>query len=112
MTVDIHFDNTCSVPVDIDLIPSVVISLRTYLLIRYFSYYSFWADNRVERICNECNTPGGISFVIKAELKESPYTVVGVLIAMSIIIIQQLDYNRLPFCPLFIASRSGISNLI
>jgi hypothetical protein len=86
MTVDIPLDNDCSVPVDIDLITSVVIPLRTYLLIRYFSFYSSWADDRAEKICNECNTPGGISFAIKAELKERPYTVVGVLMVMSIII--------------------------
>jgi hypothetical protein len=86
ITVDIPLDSTCSVPVDLDLITSVIIPFRTYLLIRYFSFYSSWADDRAEKICNECNTPGGISFAIKAELKERPYTVVGVLMVMSIVI--------------------------
>ncbi len=72
--------------VDLDLLFSSIIPLRVYLLFRYYSFYSSWADDRAEKICNECNTLGGISFAIKAELKERPYTVVGVLMVMSILI--------------------------
>ncbi len=72
--------------VDLDLFLSSLIPLRVYLLFRYFSCYSSWADDRAEKICNECNTLGGISFAIKAELKERPYTMVGVLMILSILI--------------------------
>lgn len=72
--------------VDMDLVLSSIIPLRVYLLFRYYSFYSSWADDRAEKICNDCNTLGGISFGIKAELKERPYTVVGVLMILSILI--------------------------
>ena len=51
-----------------------------------FNRASSWADDRAEKICNECNTLGGISFAVKAELKERPYTMVGVLMILSILI--------------------------
>lgn len=72
--------------VDIDIFFSSTIPLRVYLLFRYYSFYSSWADDRAEKICNECNTLGGISFAVKAELKERPYTLVGVLMILSILI--------------------------
>lgn len=72
--------------VDIDLFLSSIIPLRVYLLLKYYSFYSSWADDRAEKICNECNTLGGISFAIKAELKERPYTMVGILMILSILI--------------------------
>ena len=72
--------------VDVDLFLSSIIPLRVYLLLKYYSFYSSWADDRAEKICNECNTLGGISFAIKAELKERPYTMVGILMVLSILI--------------------------
>ena len=72
--------------VDIDLFLCSIIPLRVYLLLRYYSFYSSWANDRAEKICNECNTLGGISFAIKAELKEKPYFVVGLLMILSIFI--------------------------
>jgi len=72
--------------VDLDIFLSSMIPIRVYLLFRYHSFYSSWADDRAEKICNECNTIGGISFAIKAELKERPYPVVGVLMILSILI--------------------------
>jgi len=72
--------------VDLDLFLTSLIPLRVYLLFRYFSFYSSWADDRAEKICNECSTLGGISFAIKAELKERPFTMVGVLMILSIMI--------------------------
>lgn len=72
--------------VDLDIFFSSLIPLRFYLLFRYYSFYSTWADDRAEKICNECNTLGGISFAIKAELKERPYTVVSILMVLSILV--------------------------
>ena len=75
-----------TINVDIDLFLSIIPPMRVYLLLRYYSLYSSWADDRAEKICNECNTLGGISFAIKAELKERPYTVVSLLMILSILI--------------------------
>ena len=74
------------VEVDIDLLISIIVPLRVYLLFRMFAFYSAWADDRAEKICNECNSNGGVGFAIKAELKERPYTVVSFLLILSILI--------------------------
>lgn len=78
--------NSEPVMVDMDLIISVLVPMRCYLLFRYFSFYSSWADDRAEKICNECNAKGGVTFAIKAELKERPYKAVGLLMLISILI--------------------------
>ena len=75
-----------TVYMDLDLILSMIIPLRVFLIFRYYSFYSPWADDKAEKVCNDCNTIGGISFAIKAELKERPYFVVGVLMVLSIVI--------------------------
>ena len=72
--------------VDIDLFLSSLIPLRVYLLFKLYSFYSPWADDRAQKICNECSASGGMSFAIKAELKERPFTLVGILIVLSILI--------------------------
>jgi len=72
--------------VDVDLILTSLIPSRVYLLMKYYSFYSSWGDDKAEKICIECNTLGGISFAIKAKLKENPYLVVGVLMFFSIMI--------------------------
>jgi hypothetical protein len=86
LNLSFYSDNGTLNKVDIDLFISSAIPLRVYLVFRYYTFYSSWADDRAEKICNDCNTLGGISFAIKAELKERPYTVVGVLMLMSILI--------------------------
>ncbi len=78
--------NPRPIEVDIDLLISIVVPLRAYLLFRIFSFYSAWADDRAEKICNECSAKGGVGFAVKAELKERPYTVVSFLLVLSIII--------------------------
>ena len=72
--------------VDIDLFLSSIIPFRVYLLVKYYSFYSNWAEDRAEKICNECHSLGGISFAIKAELKERPYIMITVLMVLSILI--------------------------
>lgn len=60
---------------------------RVYLFWRYFAKYSPWTNNeKAETICKECLCEGGISFAIKCELKERPYTIIMVAIGLSIVI--------------------------
>jgi hypothetical protein len=61
------------------------IFVLVYLLFKFYSFYSSWADDRAEMICHECNAEGGITFAIKAKLKERPYFTVGALMLMSIL---------------------------
>ena len=72
--------------IDVDLFLSSLIPCRIYLILKYFSFYSSWADDKAEKICHECSTEGGTSFAIKAEIKEKPYLMVGILMLSSILI--------------------------
>lgn len=72
--------------IDVDLFLSSIIPCRIYLILKYFSFYSAWADDKAEKICHECLTEGGTSFAIKAEIKEKPYLMVGILMLSSILV--------------------------
>lgn len=78
--------NSIIVNIDFDLILSSFIMSRVYLFIKFYSYYSYWADDKAQKICDECNVLGGLSFAIKAELKERPYFTIGLIMSISIII--------------------------
>jgi hypothetical protein len=78
--------NPEAIKVELDLIICCIVPLRVYLLFRYYAFYSSWADDRAEKICNECNATGGVAFAVKAELKERPYKAIGVLMVLSILI--------------------------
>lgn len=73
------------VDVDFDIFLSSLICLRAYLIFKYYVFNSAWADYQIMKICNDCNTHGGVSFAIKAELKENPYTIIILLLGISII---------------------------
>lgn len=70
--------------IDIDFYLVSLITFRVYKFLRFFALYSIWAEEKAEKICNECHTFGGISFAIKAELKENPYVIVGMLYGISV----------------------------
>lgn len=70
--------------IDIDYYMVSLITFRVYKILSFFALYSVWAEEKAEQICNECNTFGGISFAIKAELKENPYIIVGMLYGISV----------------------------
>jgi hypothetical protein len=59
---------------------------RIYLIWRIFANYSSWNDERAEEICNSCLCESGVSFALKAELKERPYLVVGFVMTVSIFV--------------------------
>ena len=61
--------------------------VRVYSILQYFALYSAWTNNpKSEQICKECLCEGGTSFAIKCELKERPYTLIAVAIAISIFV--------------------------
>jgi hypothetical protein len=65
---------------------TLVTLFRFYLMWRVFARYSYWNDEKAEKICHQCHTFGGTSFAIKCELKERPYTILLVAILSSIFI--------------------------
>ena len=60
---------------------------RVYLIWRIFANYSTWNNERAEEICNSCLCDGGVSFAIKAELKERPYMIIIVILVISIAVL-------------------------
>ena len=74
------------VPYSLDMICTMIILMRFYLMWRVFARYSYWNDEKAEKICHECHTFGGTSFAIKCELKERPYTILLMAILSSIFI--------------------------
>jgi hypothetical protein len=85
---EVYFSDSIGgmIEIDVDLLLSCFIPLRVYLFIKYYTFYSFWGDDRAIIVCNECNVNGRLTFAIKAELKEKPYTTVSILMVMSIFI--------------------------
>jgi hypothetical protein len=69
-----------------DTLVCIVMLGRIYLIWRIFANYSSWNDERAEEICNRCLCDGGVSFAIKAELKERPYFVMSIVMFISIFI--------------------------
>jgi hypothetical protein len=84
----VHFSDSIGglIEIDVDLLLSCFIPLRIYLFIKYYTFYSSWGDDRALMGCSECNVSGGLTFAIKAELKEKPYTTVGILMVISIFV--------------------------
>lgn len=75
-----------SIPYSLDVFLTLITLFRFYLMWRVFARYSYWNDEKAEKICHECHTFGGTSFAIKCELKERPYTILLVAILTSIFI--------------------------
>jgi hypothetical protein len=67
-----------------DELTFIVMIGRVYLLWRIFINHSSWNGERAEEICHSCLCEGGVSFAIKAELKERPYLVVTCVLLVSI----------------------------
>ncbi|CAG9314567.1 unnamed protein product [Blepharisma stoltei] len=68
-----------------DMLVLIVMLGRVYLIWRIAANYSSWNDEKAEEICNSCLCEGGVNFAIKAELKERPYTVVSIVLLLSIL---------------------------
>jgi hypothetical protein len=78
--------NPFLVEVELDLLTSIIVPWRIYLLFKFYANYSIWADDRAEKICSESNTQGGPSFAFKAQLKDRPYLTVSIILVVSILI--------------------------
>lgn len=59
---------------------------RFYWMWRVFSRYSYWNDEKAEKICKKCHTFGGNRFALKCELKERPYSIIFTAVVSSIFI--------------------------
>ena len=69
-----------------DAIFSIIIILKSYLILRVYSYFSKWTSEEAKEICKKYKISNGIPFALKAELKFRPF----IILFLSIIIIVAL----------------------
>ena len=74
------------IPYSLDMLLTLVTLSRFYLMMRVFARYSYWNDEKAEKICHQYHAFGGTGFAIKCELKERPYTILLVAILVSIFV--------------------------
>lgn len=79
--------NSETVEIYADLLISVLILSRVYLLCKFYANYSKWGDVFASRVCNESNAKSGIVFTIKAGIKEHPFLSVIIVFILSIMIL-------------------------
>lgn len=65
---------------------SFVVSLKSYIILRVYSYFSRWTSDAANSICLKFRVRAGIHFAIKAELKKRPYTMLTILMLISLTI--------------------------
>ena len=69
-----------------DAIFSIIIILKSYLILRVYSYFSKWTSEEAKEICKKYKISNGIPFALKAELKFRPF----IILFLSILIIVAL----------------------
>ena len=69
-----------------DAIFSIIIILKSYLILRVYSYFSKWTSEEAKEICKKYKISNGIAFALKAELKYRPF----IILFLSIIILVAL----------------------
>lgn len=52
----------------------IIVTLKSYVFFRIYSYFSSWTTEAANSICHKYNVVPGIHFAMKAELKKRPYT--------------------------------------
>lgn len=57
----------------LDLLLTLCTLFRFYWIFRMYFFYSYWNNEKSEKICNENSTFGGVPFAIKCEMENKPY---------------------------------------
>lgn len=63
---------------------SFVVMLKSYIILRVYSYFSRWTSDTANSVCNKYKVRAGIYFAIKAELKKRPYTILTITLLIVI----------------------------
>jgi len=69
-----------------NILTSFLIFLRSYHLLKLIALNSSYNQYESERICLECNSPLNFLFLIKAEFKNRPFSLVGLVMLVSIFV--------------------------
>ncbi|CAG9333017.1 unnamed protein product [Blepharisma stoltei] len=63
-----------------------IMILRMYLFLRLYGHYSKWNSNLAKDLCHKFGTDNDFIFAIKSDIKDRPYTTIGVALTGLIII--------------------------
>lgn len=61
--------------------------LKCYIILRVYSYFSRWTSESANSVCTKNNVRGGIHFAVKAELKKRTYTMLTIMMLVSLTIL-------------------------
>lgn len=72
---------------NLNAILSFVVMLKSYIILRVYSYFSRWTSDAANSVCNKYKVRPGVHFAIKAELKKRPYTMLTIMMLVSLTIL-------------------------
>lgn len=75
-----------NIPIDINIIISLLSEFRFYFIVKFYFNYSRWGNDLAVRICRESNVSHDMLFVLKAELKDHPFILICIIFFLSSII--------------------------
>ena len=64
-----------------------LIIMKSYLIIRVYTYYSYWTSDLAKSVCKKYKLEVGIQFAIKAELMKRPYIMLTIMMVISLCIL-------------------------
>ena len=80
-----------------DAIFSIIIILKSYLILRVYSYFSKWTSEEAKEICKKYKISNGIAFALKAELKFRPFIIlflsILILVALCAFCLRTFEYG-------------------
>ena len=80
-----------------DAIFSIIIILKSYLILRVYSYFSKWTSEEAKEICKKYKISNGIAFALKAELKYRPFIIlflsILILVALCAFCLRTFEYG-------------------
>lgn len=68
-----------------DAIINVITIIKSYLVLRTYSHYSKWSNERSVRVCKKHKCQASVRFAIKSELKRRPYLMLLILMLTTVL---------------------------
>jgi len=63
---------------------SFFVMLKCYIILRVYSYFSRWTSEAANSVCIKYKVRAGIHFAVKAELKKRPYTMLTIMMMVTL----------------------------
>ena len=71
---------------NLNAIFSIIVLAKCYIILRVYAYFSRWTDDTANSLARKYKARGGIHFAIKAELKKRPYTMLTIMMVITMIL--------------------------